>query len=113
MLSKFSDWLNAWAKGWLTLTVFTVFIIFMVFTLQGAKAGLDMHFFYEYGQNNRTFLGEIWGKTITAFLQNFSIDWNDKSSNGHALIVKNAQQWLLIGDPSLKIGGYQQPSKKI
>ena len=46
MLSKFSDWLNARAKGWLTLTIFTVFIIFMVFTLQGANAGLDTHFFY-------------------------------------------------------------------
>lgn len=51
-------------------------------------------------------LVEIWGNTIISFLQNFSINWNDASANGAALIAKNVEQRLLIGDPSLMIGGY-------
>lgn len=73
---------------------------------KGGIEWLDMHFFGQYGLNNTDILGETWGKTITSFLQNFSIDWCDNTSNGGALIAKNVEQWLLIGDPSLKIGGY-------
>ncbi len=72
----------------------------------GGCEWLDMHFFGEYGLNNTDILGETWGNTITSFLDSFPIDWNDNSSTGYALIAKNVQQWLLIGDPSLKIGGY-------
>jgi hypothetical protein len=73
---------------------------------EGGIEWLDMHFFGEYGLNNTKILGEVWGNTITSFLQNFSINWDDTSSNGTALIAKNVEQWLLIGDPSLMIGGY-------
>jgi hypothetical protein len=72
----------------------------------GGIEWLDMHFFREYGMNNTDTLGEIWGNTITAFLDKHPIDWTDTSDTGYALIVKNAQQWLLLGDPSLRIGGY-------
>ncbi len=72
----------------------------------GGCEWLDIHFFGEYGLNGTDILGETWGNTITSFLQNFTIDWNDTSDNGHALIAKNVEQWLLLGDPSLKIGGY-------
>lgn len=72
----------------------------------GGCEWLDMHFFGEYGLNGTDILGETWGNTITSFLQNFTIDWNDTSADGYALIAKNVEQWLLIGDPSLKIGGY-------
>jgi len=73
---------------------------------EGGIEWLDMHFFEQYGLKNVSILGEAWGKTVTAFLQNFTIDWNDTSSNGSALIAKNVEEWVLIGDPSLKIGGY-------
>jgi len=72
----------------------------------GGIEWLDIHFFEQYGLNNIDILGEIWGNTITSFLQNFSINWDDDSFDGSALVAKNCQQWLLIGDPSLKIGGY-------
>ena len=65
-----------------------------------------MHFFGEYGLNNTDILGETWGKTISSFLDNFPINWCDNSSNGSALIAKNVEEWLLMGDPSLKIGSY-------
>jgi hypothetical protein len=72
----------------------------------GGIEWLDIHFFEQYGQKNISILGEAWGKTIVSFLDNNPIDWNDASINGTALVAKNAKQWLLIGDPSLRIGGY-------
>ena len=72
----------------------------------GGIEWLDIHFFEQYGINNIDILGEIWGNTITSFFQNFTINWDDQSADGSALVAKNGQQWLLMGDPSLKIGGY-------
>jgi hypothetical protein len=73
---------------------------------RGGIEWLDISFFGEYGLNNTDILGETWGKAIIKFLQNFSINWNDNSPDGDACIVKNVEMWLLMGDPSLKIGGY-------
>jgi len=72
----------------------------------GGCEQLDLNFFNEYDENNVNILGEIWGKAVSSFVQQFPINWDDGSKTGDALIVKNVQQWLLIGDPSLKIGGY-------
>ena len=76
-------------------------------SFRGGIEWLDVHFFAEYGINQNEILGECWGNTVSSFLDNFSINWNDSSPTGDAIIVKNVQQWLLMGDPSLKIGGYQ------
>lgn len=72
----------------------------------GGCEWLDILFFEEYTKSNTSILGECWANSISSFLQNFSIDWSDTSCTGDALIAKNVEQWLLIGDPSLKIGGY-------
>ena len=69
---------------------------------------LDLGFFKEYGLNDIHVLGECWGKSASQFLDDHPINWSDNSSTGDALIVKNVEQWLLIGDPSLKIGGYSK-----
>jgi len=74
---------------------------------EGGSDWLDMHFFGEYGLNGRDILGETWGNTIISFLQNFSINWSKKAADDASLNVKNVEQWVLIGDPSLKIGGYK------
>ena len=73
---------------------------------RGGIEWLDIQFFKEYGLNNVNILGECWRNSVIAFVDNFSINWMDNSADGDAIIVKNVQQWLLIGDPSLKIGGY-------
>jgi hypothetical protein len=75
---------------------------------RGGCEWLDIHFFEEYNSSNTKILGDCWTNTINRFLQNFSINWTDSSTYGDALIAKNVKQWLLIGDPSLKIGGYDQ-----
>jgi hypothetical protein len=73
---------------------------------EGAGDYMDMQFFYEYGKNGTKILGECWGKAINRYLNRFPIDWNTPSSWDYAYDAKTVQQWVLIGDPSLMIGGY-------
>jgi len=73
---------------------------------EGASDYLDPQFFYEYGINGTDILGECWGKAISNYLDRFPIDWNTPSSWDYAYDAKTVQQWILLGDPSLKIGGY-------
>lgn len=73
---------------------------------EGASDFLDPQFFYEYGINGTSILGECWGKAISNYLDRFPINWSTPSSWDYAYDAKTVQQWVLMGDPSLKIGGY-------
>lgn len=80
----------------------------MINSKKGGIEWLDINFFEEYGINHTDILGETWGKAIENFLEDLGeINWRDVSSNNDSLIVKNIEGWMLMGDPSLKIGGYQ------
>jgi hypothetical protein len=60
---------------------------------------IDSRFFYAYGVDGIDILGEAWGQAVNDYLDRFpgmEESWD----------CKTAQQWLLLGDPSLKIGGY-------
>ena len=71
-----------------------------------ASEFLDTHFFWEYGMNGTHILGEIWGKAITSYLHTYPINWNSEAGSNSALDTKTVQEWILMGDPSLMIGGY-------
>ena len=73
----------------------------------GCIEWLDRQFFSEYSVNHTDILGDTWSHSITAVLQACPIDWSDGTVDGSAIIVKNVEQWVLFGDPSLKIGGYR------
>jgi len=60
---------------------------------------LETHFFKLYGQENVDVLGEMWGGAITGYANLFP-PMEDKVD------LKTIQEWVLLGDPSLKIGGY-------
>jgi len=51
---------------------------------RGGIEWLDIQFFKEYGINDIDVLGECWSDTISAFLDNFSINWMDNSYDGDA-----------------------------
>jgi len=57
-------------------------------------------------------LGEIWGETINRYLDD-EIAWSiseNLNSNGDSVVWLNflaLEEWILFGDPSLKVGGYQ------
>jgi hypothetical protein len=53
-----------------------------------------------YGEENMNIIGDIFLKTSQDYVNEFPVD-NNKYH------CKSIQDWILIGDPSLKIGGYQ------
>jgi len=59
---------------------------------------IDSRFFHAYGVDGVEFLGECWGQAISEYL--------DRFPNRPFWDVKTTTQWHLLGDPSLKIGGY-------
>ena len=60
---------------------------------------LAVEFCRLYGDEGKRILGEIHGMTIKNYVENFPV-MKDK------LHCKSVEEWILIGDPSLKIGGY-------
>lgn len=75
-------------------------------TLEGASDFLDSQIFYEYGMNGTDILGKVWSNAISNYLDKYPINWNTNSSWDYAYDAKTVQQYVLLGDPSLKIGGY-------
>ena len=61
---------------------------------------LELRFLELYGTENMDILGQNHGETITVYLNRFI-------GNDAKMDVKMVQQWILFGDPSLKIGGYE------
>ncbi|OYT28918.1 hypothetical protein B6U98_03800 [Thermoplasmatales archaeon ex4572_165] len=74
-------------------------------SMKGGSNWLELGFFKEYQKGIDT-IGDIWKNVITQYVQNFTIDWNDQSLCDSSLHAKTVQQWVLFGDPTLKIGGY-------
>jgi hypothetical protein len=74
--------------------------------LGGGGDWLDCLFFKSYGLNGKTNLGAAWGDAITMYLDQYPIDYNQLAFADTALDAKTVQEWALIGDPSLMIGGY-------
>ena len=75
-------------------------------SLEGASDYIETQIFYEYGINGTDILGDVWSKSISDYLDKYPINWNTNSSWDYAIDAKTVQQWVLLGDPSLKIGGY-------
>lgn len=73
----------------------------------GGGDWLDVLFFRECGEYQVEILGDAWGNAISSYLDEFPIDWNQQAFNDTALDAKTVQEWVLLGDPSLRIGGYE------
>jgi len=68
-------------------------------TVGGLDGYISTEFFIQYGTNGIDVLGETHAQTITEYLNHFDPEWDDSHQ-------KTVEQWPLLGDPSLKIGGY-------
>lgn len=75
--------------------------------LGGAGDHLNVLFFRECGEHAVEILGNAWGEAVSSYLDEFPIDWNQQAFNDTALDAKTVQEWVLLGDPSLRIGGYE------
>jgi len=60
---------------------------------------LAVEFFKLYGEEEMRFLGNIYKKSISNYIENFPV-YTDKIHS------KSVQEYILMGDPSLRIGGY-------
>jgi len=60
---------------------------------------IDIEFFRVYAQEEKDILGDIHGTAITNFLLKFPPMTNQIDS-------KSVEEWVLLGDPTLKVGGY-------
>lgn len=74
-------------------------------TTGGGDGWITIEFFKQYGDHygqpeNET-LGKVYQRTLTSYVETF--DMTDFEA-GHP---KSVQQWALLGDPSLQIGGYE------
>ena len=43
---------------------------------------------------------------ISGYLDRYPIDWDTPAAWDFAIDAKTVQQWVILGDPSLRIGGY-------
>lgn len=69
-------------------------------TTGGGDGWITIEFFKQYGAEGRDILGQAYQQCLTTYSNTF--DMTDLAA-GHP---KSVQQWVLLGDPSLKIGGY-------
>jgi len=74
-------------------------------TIGGVDNWITTEFFRQYGEEEHDILGEAFHQTITNYITHFktSDDPGLQWDGGHE---KTVQQWVLLGDPSLKMGGY-------
>ena len=66
----------------------------------GLDGWLLPRFFYNYGQLGRHHVGEAHSAAIADYVNEFNINTDDADR-------QMVEQWILLGDPSLMIGGYQ------
>jgi hypothetical protein len=68
-------------------------------TVGGVDNWITTEFFRLYGSEGLNVLGEVHGQCISNYINSFS-----RTDSGD---IQTVQEWILFGDPSLKIGGYQ------
>ena len=69
-------------------------------TTGGGDSWITIEFFRQYGEKQLEILGDAYMQTLNTYVNTF--DMSDLSA-GHP---KTITQWVLLGDPTLKIGGY-------
>jgi len=67
--------------------------------IQGADGWFEVEFFRLYNQETLMVLGETYSNVVTGYVHTFPVDTNRYDA-------KIVQTHVLLGDPSLKIGGY-------
>jgi len=66
----------------------------------GGDSWITIEFFRQYGENNLHVLGQAYSQAIVSYINHFNME---DFEAGH---TKTVEQWTLLGDPSLMIGGY-------
>jgi hypothetical protein len=76
-------------------------------SFSGGLNGLEIPFFTAYAHENKTHVGDAWMSAIQSYLTTYTpIMWDTTAVSDSWIDVKVVQSWVLIGDPSLQIGGF-------
>ena len=75
-------------------------------SFNGGINELEVQFFKAYGQNNIDVIGDTWKAAINWYVNTYPVDWETELTNDSWVDMQVVSTWTLIGDPSLKIGGY-------
>jgi len=71
---------------------------------------LEVEFFKQYGQNDVDILGDTWKAALEWYIDTYPVtesDWDTATVEDDVWVdIQIPQTWVLLGDPSLKIGGY-------
>ena len=70
---------------------------------------LEVELFRQYGVENEVYAGDILKNAITWYVDTYPVDWSatDETTLGDSWVdMQVAQSYVLLGDPSLRIGGY-------
>jgi hypothetical protein len=73
---------------------------------KGGINELEVEFFKQYGQNDIDVLGDTWKAAVNWYVDTYPINWAQELKNDSWIDIQVASTWTLLGDPSLKIGGY-------
>ena len=81
-------------------------------TIGAGDGWISSEFFRQYGENGYDILGENYLQTQTEYISHFREFtlpecWWYPDYGWDIIDEKTVQQWVLLGDPSLMIGGYQ------
>ena len=72
---------------------------------------LEVEFFTQYSQNQISVLGDTWKAAMNWYLDTYPVtssDWENATVADDVWVdVQIPQTWILFGDPSLQIGGYE------
>ena len=74
-------------------------------TIGGVDNWITTEFFVQYGTEGHDILGDAHSLTLKSYTDQFGK--NDASD------IKTVEQWVLHGDPSLKIGGYDTSQQEV
>ncbi|KYK21852.1 hypothetical protein AYK24_08665 [Thermoplasmatales archaeon SG8-52-4] len=75
-------------------------------SFKGGINELEVEFFKAYGQDNIDIIGDTWKEAINWYVSSYPIDWGIELTNDSWVDIQVPSTWTLLGDPSLKIGGY-------
>jgi hypothetical protein len=81
-----------------------------VCTIGTGDGWINTEFFRQYGEEDQHILGMAYSQAISSYVSHhktFELDYWRIDSGWDGIDEKTVQQWELLGDPSLMIGGYQ------
>jgi hypothetical protein len=78
-------------------------------TIGTGDAWINGEFFHQYGTMGQHMLGLAYAQTISAYISHhktFELEYWRHDYGWDGIDQKTVQEWILLGDPSLMIGGY-------